>query len=179
MKICPKCNKELSYSEFGLDSRSKDKCFTYCKVCCKVIYQENKERLRESRKIWSKTYRDKSKYHIKYYLNNKERIKEKSRTYGKVNRDKIRDKQAHRKQEAVLLLGNKCNICSQTVHPAAFDFHHINPNEKEKSIKDLLNCSWSRLKVELAKCVLLCANCHREYHYNKERDELYEPVWLA
>ncbi len=26
---------------------------------------------------------------------------------------------------------------------------------------------WEKVKAEIGKCVLLCANCHREYHAGK------------
>lgn len=179
MKVCAKCKRELDLSCFGLDNKSKDKCFLYCKDCCKIIYQENKDRLKDKRKEWGKAYREKHKYHVTYYQNNKESIKQKSKIYAKLNRDKIRDRQAQRKKECVEILGGRCMLCGNVVHPSAFDFHHINPNEKESSIKDLINCSWKRIKEELIKCKLVCANCHRKYHYEKERDELYQPIWLA
>lgn len=33
-----------------------------------------------------------------------------------------------------------------------------------------LRSSWSKAKVELDKCVLLCANCHRIRHFVSEED---------
>lgn len=46
------------------------------------------------------------------------------------------------------------------------DFHHINSNEKENDIATLVhNGSIKKLKLELEKCTVLCANCHRDEHY--------------
>lgn len=44
----------------------------------------------------------------------------------------------------------------------ALEFHHLDPTEKEFEISD--RRSWEALTAELDKCILLCANCHREYH---------------
>lgn len=54
------------------------------------------------------------------------------------------------------------------------EFHHIDPNTKEYAISDMFRSDFSRKRMlnEMEKCVLLCANCHREHHYferlNKE-----------
>lgn len=69
------------------------------------------------------------------------------------------------KEMAVELKGGKCQICGYRKFTGALDFHHI--NEKKKSF-DLstrgLTRSWKRIKVEIAKCILVCSNCHREIH---------------
>lgn len=72
-----------------------------------------------------------------------------------------------------------CVICGYNKCFGALELHHIDPNEKEfsfgrfrrnpKALQTIIN--------ELKKCVLLCANCHRELHnnvmslnYNLKRD---------
>lgn len=65
----------------------------------------------------------------------------------------------------------KCENCAET-HPACLEFHHINPAEKKFSIgrmKDFM--SWRLLKEEIAKCRVLCANCHRKEHYEEKEKE--------
>jgi 5-methylcytosine-specific restriction endonuclease McrA len=59
-----------------------------------------------------------------------------------------------------------CADCGEG-HPATLDFHHLNPAEKERSLGDIGKQGWSRKKViaEIAKCVTLCANCHRKRHW--------------
>ena len=47
------------------------------------------------------------------------------------------------------------------------DFHHINPEEKEQTIARMTSNNYQLNKVynEIQKCIVLCANCHREFHY--------------
>jgi len=55
----------------------------------------------------------------------------------------------------------KCEICGES-DLKCLDFHHINPEEKEDMICNMLNhnSSVDRLCRELNKCRCLCANCH-------------------
>ena len=47
----------------------------------------------------------------------------------------------------------------------AFDFHHIDPSKKEFNISKVRRCKMNeKIKKELDKCILVCANCHREIH---------------
>jgi|SRR5205085_1266262 len=59
-----------------------------------------------------------------------------------------------------------CEVCGET-HPACLEFHHINPKEKRFSVGRLNDYLSVRLmKSEIAKCRLLCANCHRKEHWS-------------
>ncbi|HLB66093.1 MAG TPA: HNH endonuclease signature motif containing protein [Candidatus Saccharimonadales bacterium] len=67
------------------------------------------------------------------------------------------------KQKAIEYKGGKCQICGYVKYQGALDFHHIDPSTKSFGIG--LNGhsrSWERVKEELDKCLLVCANCHRE-----------------
>ncbi len=66
----------------------------------------------------------------------------------------------------------KCADCGQT-HPATLEFHHLDPAKKEVNISRLIATSSSlrRLKEEMAKCIVLCANCHRIRHWNERYGE--------
>ena len=69
------------------------------------------------------------------------------------------------KTMAVEYLGGKCMSCSYCRSIDALDFHHLDTNSKDFGVsKDGLTRSWERVRKELDKCVLLCANCHREIH---------------
>ena len=73
-----------------------------------------------------------------------------------------------RKYEAVLARGGQCEICGYNHNIAALDFHHLNPSEKEFQLdtRHFANNTLNKLENELNKCILVCANCHREIHYN-------------
>lgn len=58
----------------------------------------------------------------------------------------------------------ECSICGYSKCYAALEFHHLDPNEKEYVISNMRNHNISNLKKEIDKCILLCANCHREVH---------------
>ena len=68
------------------------------------------------------------------------------------------------KIKALKYKGNKCSICNYDKCKDALEFHHINPLEKEFGIANRIIRSWVKVKNELDKCILLCANCHRELH---------------
>jgi hypothetical protein len=67
------------------------------------------------------------------------------------------------RQRAVDLLGGRCTICQYSGAPEAFDFHHVNPMEKDFDISSKMT-SWKAIEKELSKCALLCCRCHREVH---------------
>lgn len=62
--------------------------------------------------------------------------------------------------------GSKCGICGYSRCIKALEFHHIDPNEKDFSpgAGRASSKSWESICGELRKCVMLCANCHREVH---------------
>lgn len=60
----------------------------------------------------------------------------------------------------------KCAKCGDN-RGYVLDFHHINPEEKETTIARMTSNNYNLNTVykEIDKCVCLCANCHREFHY--------------
>jgi hypothetical protein len=86
--------------------------------------------------------------------------------------EKQRLKKRERKIEAVAYLGGKCRSCSGEFHPAIYEFHHRNPEQKDRDPSKMLLMSWDKLTVELDKCDLLCANCHRLAHHRWENNNV-------
>ncbi len=74
-----------------------------------------------------------------------------------------------KKLEMLEYKGNKCVDCELKVkdsHPCVFDFHHLDPNEKDVNLfKTIKTKKWEEIKKELDKCVILCSNCHRIRHF--------------
>lgn len=60
--------------------------------------------------------------------------------------------------------GNKCFLCGYDKCSAALEFHHKDGDEKEKNISSIARAGYEKAFKEAQKCVLLCANCHREAH---------------
>ena len=79
---------------------------------------------------------------------------------------------------AVEYLGGCCSRCGYTGNLNAFDIHHKDPSLKEIEFRASGSLSWDKIRSELDKCVLLCANCHRITHaelagYDKVLEEAY------
>ena len=72
------------------------------------------------------------------------------------------------KVKAVEYKGGRCEKCGYDKNIAAMEFHHKNPLEKDFGIGSGCTMGWIKLKRELDKCSLLCANCHREEHNKGE-----------
>lgn len=129
IKICTKCKKEKSLSEFYVCKR--DGVMAQCKDCQKVrsakYHKENKKLACAA----TKRYKDRNKKFYKEYKK-----------------------------------GLKCQICGEN-HSACLIFHHRNPNEKEFMIANsVTRMSIKCLMKEVAKCDVLCANCHKKLHYD-------------
>lgn len=61
--------------------------------------------------------------------------------------------------------GNKCCICGYDKYFGSFDLHHKEDSKKEFGLSARgLTRSWEKIKKEADKCILVCANCHREIH---------------
>lgn len=66
--------------------------------------------------------------------------------------------------------GGQCISCGYNKCIAALEFHHLDPMEKDFEISNYkintknVKTLDANIKNELDKCVLLCANCHREIH---------------
>lgn len=105
----------------------------------------------------------------KYYHHNKAAAKERNKKWREANREyviqKQREDKRQRKLEAIEYLGGKCQKCEKMWHPSQYEFHHTNPDEKDRDPSKMLQLSKIKLFAELDKCQLLCANCHRYIHY--------------
>lgn len=81
---------------------------------------------------------------------------------------KARNVARHREKKRSRLIelkGGQCAVCGYSKCREALEFHHVNPAEKSFNLtKVSLTKSWDTCVKEARKCLLLCANCHREMH---------------
>lgn len=67
------------------------------------------------------------------------------------------------KEELISYKGGKCQCCGYSKCTQALEFHHLDPSQKDFTISGGTK-SFEKLKPEVDKCILVCANCHREIH---------------
>lgn len=58
-----------------------------------------------------------------------------------------------------------CCICCGEQRPEVLQFHHREPEDKLFALNDSGSRDLEEIKAEIAKCDLMCANCHISLHY--------------
>ena len=69
-----------------------------------------------------------------------------------------------RKLYFVKQLGGKCSLCGYATNLSALAFHHLGGKEFQLDVRSLSNRKLDPILKEVAKCKLLCNNCHAEVH---------------
>ena len=78
------------------------------------------------------------------------------------------------KIELIKIKGNVCEVCNKQFDWWVYDFHHVDSSIKETKMSQLYktrNMNLEKVLEELDKCILVCANCHRDIHYKQEGGE--------
>ena len=67
----------------------------------------------------------------------------------------------------------KCAKCGDD-RGYLLDYHHVDPSIKDEGIARMIsnNYSYDNILKEIDKCIVLCANCHREFHYLEKKINL-------
>lgn len=87
--------------------------------------------------------------------------------YDRFLRDRL---EADRKKRTQLVHSIKrrrgCAECGET-HPACLDFHHRDKRQKTVGVGVLVGSTTNMQRIldEIAKCDVLCSNCHRKHHW--------------
>ena len=77
----------------------------------------------------------------------------------------VRRRRQKIRQMAIAAKGAKCEKCGYDRCVEALEFHHLSTSDKNFGLSERGYArSWKRVEKELKKCILLCANCHREIH---------------
>ena len=88
--------------------------------------------------------------------------KEKRRLWHKKRRKEIR--------RFINSFKKECKICGYNKCKAALEFHHPKKDKKFR-ICDLKTFSNKRIQEEIEKCIVVCANCHREIHHPEKPED--------
>lgn len=87
------------------------------------------------------------------------------------NSCRANDRRFDLKERAVAYKGGSCQRCGYSRNRCALQFHHLDPSQKDFQIGGHHGRSWDILKLELDKCILVCANCHSEIHAEQLQQE--------
>lgn len=189
---CIKCNEKQLISNFYVSNLKKS--YYVCKKCSLILQKQRLVKRREvvnkmidggekikcrmcnKNKLISEFYRESVVQHD--YLC-KLCFAAKRSKYAKENRPKINKRNKLKRKTALVkwleyfkLKGwDVCSKCGYNKCFWAIEFHHKNSKEKKLRINHFYNLhsfidtNIKKLNVEAKKCVILCANCHREEHY--------------
>lgn len=138
----------------------------------KEYYKNNKTKIRENQKQFNLENPNYKKLHNKKYNNdNKEELKDywnsQKRKNNKMRKDFVDD----------IKKGNKCCKCGENRY-YLLDFHHIDPNIKLFNLGEATKHNISKIKEEISKCILLCRNCHSEFHFLEKLDNILLKEYL-
>jgi hypothetical protein len=141
---------------------------------CKIIQDENcfvfKNKVKNKRQTICKTCQN--VYKLKWYYKNHEE--------NRVKFNQTRQNLVISLQEKMIeyLTGKCCIDCGES-NIITLDFDHINPEEKQHNIGNMIHScfSWEKICEEINKCEIRCANCHRiktakTYSYYKHSDSI-------
>lgn len=104
-----------------------------------------------------------SQYHRQWYERNRERVIARVRSNRAKPHESLPKVIAHidaRRKRWEYLLAHPCIDCGES-NPLVLEFDH--KREKKAAIVDLMqrHARWSEILVEIEKCDVRCANCHR------------------
>ena len=137
-------------------------------------YQKNKEKHNERMVKYQEGNEQQKIYQQRYHQNKNKKAKEDG-TYESL-KEIWRVRKIKLNQQRRDLVNNiKKEGCCQKCEEDRFyvlDFHHINPEEKLFDIGESTKYSEEKILNEINKCVLLCRNCHSEFHYLEKEQNI-------
>lgn len=94
-------------------------------------------------------------------------------SYQCKNKFSVDQRRKDLKKLAIEYKGGACKVCGYNKCQAAFDFHHLDPAQKDFGLSSNgITRSWDKVKQEIEKCILVCCRCHREIHEGEHQEIL-------
>lgn len=151
---CTKCHVSKNRVEFWARNDRKGKgIHSKCKRCCSEAYA-----------IWRKSNLAKRQRDLQVWRqNNPERIR-------KLYRDSDQRRRNSTQDWVNQLKARPCKDCDQSFEPYVMDFDHRDPSTKRFVIGFMVSKRMPReaIEQEIAKCDLVCANCHRKRTFTRK-----------
>jgi len=112
----------------------------------------------------------------RYYRRNTAAILKKQRDRRHLDKDKLRETRSkiyanRRDKLSTIKLAAGCADCGYRAHAAALDFDHLDGTEKKFQMASCYGRPWKNVLAEIAKCEVVCANCHRIRTFNRRREK--------
>ena len=157
-KYCKYCGEKCGKKELIKGYCLKEEC--------------QKERKKEKNRIAQRKYynKHKKKKTTKYIKKEQKR----STRYRVENSKQINNRKRGTQKEKREWVDNikkeqKCFICKED-RWYCLVFHHMDPKNKIFGIANAISGGYSKEEIskEIEKCIVLCANCHREFHYKEK-----------
>lgn len=81
----------------------------------------------------------------------------------RVKRNAIRAERQRKIKDRISTLkeAGSCADCGQQYPACVMDYDHVRGEKVERVARLAVNRPWSVIEAEIAKCDLVCANCHR------------------
>ena len=131
-----------------------------CQICMKHLEPERWEKVQEKRKQAQISRRVRSK--------KCGRIDKKYTRKATVNREYMKRRRAARKSVLWKIKSAPCMDCGGSFHPCAMHFDHRPDTEKRFNIGErFVGVGEDVLMEEIAKCDIVCANCHALRTYER------------
>lgn len=169
LKTCKSCNKEFpSYAKIDGKSKRLDRR-SFCLECVpfgsrpgrKSTDNVSTDARTEKECSTCKQIKPISNFYVR--SDNGRRGKARSECKDCLG-DYLTERYKKHKIEAIESMGGKCADCGNKYRMEIYDFHHLDPSQKDLDWRKIRQCSKEKRAKELAKCVLLCSNCHRSRH---------------
>lgn len=127
--------------------------------------ERNPELHKQQALSWKKRNPDKVREQKRRY---REKHADVIKLYREKNIDKIKENANKRRRERRDFLADYksrygCFICEEK-ESCCLDFHHVNGEDKGYTMASLRMYSIETMMIEIQKCIVLCANCHRKFH---------------
>lgn len=189
-KTCTACSEAFSLVGHWKDASQKDGYHRLCKPCHRKRYKQ-KERMKPREDGLIRCPKcDTAKERIHFYASGLSRgsaaagwckpcMKASQKTPEMRRRiteaqGRLRAEKRQYVQDKKTAIGCACG----EKHPACLEWHHTGEQEKEESLCRMIdqNRPYDVLDAEMAKCVVLCSNCHRKQHWESEDRSKYRSL---
>lgn len=183
-KFCIKCKVSGDSYLFSENRNTCDKCRR-----AQAKSRPSYIAFSAKKKEYSKKYHEENKEHLnlyakEYHIKNKERLNQEAREYRVVNLPRIKEVRKENQRRNQIMVNDikrkaPCSDCGNNFEPYLMDFDHL--QDKEHDVSRMISQDYYKEQIlkEIAKCEIVCANCHIVRTYARKSKTIYSLKYLA